>query len=133
MGPEDADGLAGLDQQGLFAAELAERADDRIERIPGARRPAATSVGHQLVGVLGDFRVEVVHQHPHCRLLLPAAAGDLRAAGRVDLARPAHLSSPIAPSTARTSWPLPTSSSAVSSSGARWRSGPGPGTPAERT
>src|SRR4029077_11665206 len=124
--------LARLDQQGLVVAQLAQRFHDRVERLPGARRSSAAPIDDELVGILGDLRVEVVHQHAQGRLLLPALAGDLGATRGVDFARPAHRSSPIAPSTARSRSPVPINRSIASSSGLTWRSGPGPGTPAER-
>ena len=130
MGAEHPDRLARLNQQGLVVAQLAQRSHDRVEGIPGARGAPGAPIDDQLVGVLGDLRVEVVHQHPQGRLLLPAPAGDLGAAWRTDLTRAAHRSSPIAPSIARRSSPLAISRSAASSSGASWRSGPGPAMPA---
>ena len=44
-------------------------ADDRIEGGPIARRLAGPAVDHEVVGILGDLRVEVVHQHPERRFL----------------------------------------------------------------
>ena len=58
--------------------------DDRVEGVPGARRPPGAAVDDEVVGPLGDLGVEVVHQHPQRRLLRPAAAGDLGAARRAD-------------------------------------------------
>ena len=57
--------------------ELRRLADDGIERRPIAGRPAGAAVDDELVGVLGDLRVEVVHEHPEGRFLRPAAAGQL--------------------------------------------------------
>src|SRR5450756_2913972 len=84
MRPEDADRLAGLDEQRLVIGEHAQLADDRVERLPGARRPAGPAVDDERVGVLGDLGVQVVHEHPEHRLLLPTAAGELGAARRAD-------------------------------------------------
>ena len=58
----------------------AELADDRVEGVPAPRRAAGAAVDDEVVRVLGDLRVEVVHQHPERRFLLPAAAGQLGAA-----------------------------------------------------
>ena len=96
VGAEDADRLARLHQQRLVVAERAQLADDRVEGVPGARRAPGAAVDDEVVGALGDLGVEVVHQHPQRRLLLPAAAGELGAARSADLARPAHGASPSA-------------------------------------
>ena len=84
VGPEDRDRLARLDEQRLVVGEAAELADDRVEGLPASGRPAGAAVDDERVGVLGDLGVEVVHQHPQGRFLAPAAAGQLRAAGRPD-------------------------------------------------
>ena len=87
VGPEDGDRLARLDEQRLVVGQAAQLADDRVERFPAASRPARAAVHDERVGVLGDLGVEVVHQHPEGRFLAPAAAGQLRAAGRPDRTR----------------------------------------------
>ena len=81
---QDADRLARLDEQRLVALEGAELADDRVEGGPRACRPPGPAVDDEVVGVLGDLRIEVVHEHPERRFLLPAAAGQLGAAGGAD-------------------------------------------------
>ena len=87
MRAEHADRLAGLHQQRLVLLQVTQRADDAVEGLPAAGRPAGPAVDDELVRVLGDLRVEVVHQHPHGRLLRPALAGQAGAAGRPDRAR----------------------------------------------
>ncbi|EAR52350.1 hypothetical protein OG2516_07732 [Oceanicola granulosus HTCC2516] len=77
VGAEDADGLAGLDQQGLVGLELAQGGADAVEILPGPRRPADAAVDDELVRVLGDVGVQVVHQHPERRLGEPALGADL--------------------------------------------------------
>ena len=119
VGAEDPNRLARLDEQRLVVAQLAQRPDDRVEGIPGTRRAPPASIDDQLVGVLGHLGIEVVHQHPHGRLLLPAPAGELCAPRGTDRARAAHRSTPIASSTAPMSSPLATRRSIASSSGAR--------------
>ena len=84
VGPQHPDRLAALDQEGLVVGEDAELADDRVERVPAANGPARTAVHDEVIRVLGDLRIEVVHQHPQGRLLRPTAAGQLGAAGRTD-------------------------------------------------
>ena len=82
--PEDADRLARLDEERLVVGEGAELPDDDVEGLPAPRGATGPAVHDEGVGVLRDLRVEVVHEHPEDRLLLPAAAGDLRAARGTD-------------------------------------------------
>ena len=128
VGAEDADRLARLDEQRLVVRERAQRAHDRVERLPRARRAAGAAVDDEVLRALGDVRVEVVHEHAQRGLLRPAGAGQLRAARRAYLARGRHAMPPISVSTARTSAPVATSCSAAARSGASRRSGPGPPT-----
>src|SRR5574338_309107 len=79
---QDADRLARLDQQRLVVGQAAELVDDGVEGLPAARRATGAAVHDQVVRILGDLGVEVVHEHPQRRLLLPAAAGQLGATGR---------------------------------------------------
>ena len=46
-----------------------------------ARRPPGPAVDDEVVGVLGDLRIEVVHEHPERGFLLPAAAAAARCRG----------------------------------------------------
>ncbi len=88
-GAEDADGLAGLDEQRLVVLEALKLRDDRVEGLPGARRPPGAAVHDEVVRILGHLGVEVVHEHPQRRLLLPALAGERRAARSAHRARAA--------------------------------------------
>ena len=54
---ENADRLAGLDQQGLVGLELTQGRDDAVEILPGAGGPADAAIDHQLLRVLGDVRM----------------------------------------------------------------------------
>ena len=65
-------------------SSVAQRGDDRVERLPAAGGAAGAAVDHEVLGVLGDLGVEVVHQHPQRGFLLPALAGDLGAARGAD-------------------------------------------------
>ena len=82
VGLEHADGLAALDQQRLVVLEAAQRADDGVEAVPVAGGLAGAAVHDELIRILCDLRIEVVHQHAQRGLLLPALAADLGAAGR---------------------------------------------------
>ena len=84
---EDAHRLARLHQQRLVVAQLAQRAHDGVEALPVARRLADAAVDDQVLGPLGHLGVEVVHQHAQRRLLLPAPAGERRAARGADRPR----------------------------------------------
>ena len=81
---ENADGLAGLHEQRFVIFERAQRRDDRVIALPVARRFAAPAVDDQVFRLLGHLGIEVVHQHAQRRFLLPAFAGNGRAAGRAD-------------------------------------------------
>ena len=81
MRPEDADRLARLDEQRLVVGQVAQLADDGVERLPVARRLARPAVDDEIVGPLGDLGIEVVHEHPQRGFLLPAAARDLGSSG----------------------------------------------------
>src|SRR3954453_10622204 len=104
MGAEDAHRLAGLDEEGLVVAEVAEGGHDRVERVPGARRAPGPAVDHEVIGTLGHLGIEVVHEHPERSLLRPAAARQLVAARGAYRPRPAH----SRPPTASTRRPLAT-------------------------
>ena len=80
------DRLAGLDEERLVVLEAAQRGDDRVERFPRARGAARAAVDDQIVGPLGDLRIEVVHQHAQRGFLRPSLAGERRAARRADVA-----------------------------------------------
>jgi hypothetical protein len=80
MRPDDPDRLAGLDEQGLVVGQGPELADDRIEGVPRARRTTRSAVDDQAIGILGDLRVEVVHEHAQRGFLGPAATAQLRTA-----------------------------------------------------
>ena len=84
MGPEHADRFAGLDQHRLVVGELTQCGDEGVERGPAARGAAGAAVDDEVCGVLGDLRVEVVHEHSQGRLLRPTPAGDCGSAGGAD-------------------------------------------------
>ena len=72
MGAEDADRLSRLDQQRLVVFETLEARHDGVERFPVAGGPTGAAVDDQIVGILGDLRIEVVLQAPEGCLLKPA-------------------------------------------------------------
>ena len=93
VSPENTDGFSRLNEQGLVVFEGLERTDDGVVSFPASRRTARSAVDNQFLGALGDSFVQVVHEHPHGRFLLPAFAGDGSAARRADgLIGPCHRS-----------------------------------------
>ena len=73
--PQHPDGPAGLDEQRLVALQRRQRADQRVERGPVPRRTPRPAVDDEVVGPLGDVRVQVVLEHPQRGLGLPRACG----------------------------------------------------------
>ena len=84
VGAEHADRLAGLDEQRLVVLERSQRRDDRVEAFPVARGAADAAIDDQLLRVLGDLRIEIVHQHPQRRFGQPALRGKRRAVRGAD-------------------------------------------------
>ncbi len=82
--PQHAHGLAGLDEQRLVVAKHPQLADDRVEGIPRPRGTPGAAVDDEVVRVLGDLGVEVVHEHAQGRFLGPAATGQFGAPGGTD-------------------------------------------------
>ena len=71
MRAEHADRLAGLHQQRLVLLQDFQRRDDPVEIVPGARGAADAAIDDELVRVLGDVGIEIVHQHPQRRFGRP--------------------------------------------------------------
>ena len=84
MGAENADRLAGLDEQRLIALEAAQGRDDAVERRPVARRPPDAAINNKLARPLGDVGIEIVHEHPERRFGQPALGAELGSVGRAD-------------------------------------------------
>jgi hypothetical protein len=84
MRPEDAHRLAGLHQQRFVVPEIAQRADDGVKGRPVASRASGAAIDDQLIGLFGNLGIEVVHEHPQRRFLMPAVAGNLAAAKGAD-------------------------------------------------
>src|SRR5215207_7769201 len=55
---------------------MSTRGDDGVERLPAARRLPRPAVDHEVVRSLRHFGIEVVHEHPQRRFLLPPLAGE---------------------------------------------------------
>ncbi len=84
MGLEDADRLAGLNQQRLVVFQFPQGADDAIETFPVARCTADAAIDDQLARLFGNARIEVVHQHAQRRFGQPALGGKFGAGRRAD-------------------------------------------------
>ena len=81
---EDADWFAGLHEQGFVVGQILQRLDDGAVGFPTARGASGSSVNDKVFRTLGDFFVEVVHEHAHGGFLLPAFTADLIATGRTN-------------------------------------------------
>jgi len=80
VGLHHADRAAGLDEHRLVLLQGAQRADHGVEGAPVTGGLAGAAVDDELVGVLGDLRVEVVLQHPQSGFLLPSQGAQFRTA-----------------------------------------------------
>ena len=76
----DPDRFPRLNEQGLVVLQGAKRADDRVVRLPVPRRLAGAAVDHEVLRPFRDVGIEVVHQHPQRRFLVPALARPVRSA-----------------------------------------------------
>ena len=94
MGREDADRSTRLHQHRLVALQRAQRAHQRVETAPVARRAPGAAVDDEVVGPFGDLGVEVVLEHAQGALLGPAQRRQRRAARRSNRSRAFHVSRP---------------------------------------
>ena len=81
---EDADRLAGLDDEGLVVAHAGQRRDNAIEGVPITRGARDRHVDHEVVRILGVL--QVVLQESQDRFLAPTLAAQRGAAPGGDLA-----------------------------------------------
>ena len=88
--PEFADRFSRLDQKRFVILQCAQRAYDCIERVPAPRGAACATVNDELIRILCDLGIEIVHQHPHRRFLMPAITRALIAARRLNDSLPTH-------------------------------------------
>src|SRR5439155_3566077 len=88
--------LARLHEKRLVVFEAAQRTNNRVERFPASGSAPSPAVNYKLVWIFCYIRIEIVHQHPHGCLLVPAFAGTLAAVRRMDDSSSTHsfLSSP---------------------------------------
>jgi hypothetical protein len=84
MGAEEADRLAGLDDQRLILLHRRQRLHDAVVALPVARGLRGAGVDDQLLRPLGVL--EVVLEHAQDRLLPPALAAQLPPALGLDVA-----------------------------------------------
>ncbi len=69
---------------------VAQRANDRVERLPASRGAPCSAVNNELVWILGNVGIEIVHQHAHGCFLMPAFAAALAAVWRMDDSSSTH-------------------------------------------
>ena len=82
VSPEDAHRTARLHQQGFIGFEVPEARHDTVEIIPAPCGATDAAIDDEVLGILRNLRVEVVHQHPQRRLGLPGASGTIRSRWR---------------------------------------------------
>src|SRR5262245_34866602 len=91
--PEFAHWLPGLHEECFIVSELAQRTNDCIESFPASGGAACSAINDQSIRILGNIRIEIVHQHSHRSFLMPAFAASLAALRRVDNSLSTHDSS----------------------------------------
>jgi hypothetical protein len=74
VGWKDADRLPGLDQQRLVLIQTLQHFDDLVEALPVAGWWADAAIDDELIRLLGNVRIEVVHQAPQRGFLVPTFA-----------------------------------------------------------
>src|SRR5947208_8865993 len=80
MCPEFPDRFSRLHKERLVIFKLAQRPDNRVERFPTSRGAACPAVNNKPIRIFGHVWIEIVHEHPHGRFLMPALAASLTAA-----------------------------------------------------
>src|SRR6266550_8798448 len=84
VGAKNANRLSALHQQSLVGAKVPQLAHDGIEAVPVAGSLSRSAVDDEILRTLRHIRIEVVHQHPQRRFLLPSLARDGAAARRAN-------------------------------------------------
>ena len=129
VGAKDANGLSGLDQQGLVWFQVLKFPNNRVKAWPVPGRLSGAAIDHELFGVFCHLGVEVVHQHAHGTFCLPCLGGSLCSPGGSNTGVGFHgvPFSYCAVSPAAV-WRVPSCTSATTASISGWRnrSGPGP-------
>ena len=72
--PENTHRFARLNKQRLVVLQGAQGADNPVKGLPTSCSPPRSTVDDELLRILRNFFVEVVHQHPHRGFLMPAFA-----------------------------------------------------------
>ena len=79
------DRLARLHEKCFVVFERFQGANDFLIALPVARGFAGSAIDNEIIRVLGNLRVEVIHQHPHCGFGMPALAGQRIAAQSIGI------------------------------------------------
>src|ERR1051325_6618053 len=77
VGPKLSDRFARLHKQRLVVLEMAQRINNRVERLPPARGPPRSTINYEAIRSFGHIGIEIVHDHSHGRFLMPALASAL--------------------------------------------------------
>jgi hypothetical protein len=88
--PEFSNRLSRLHKERLIVFEIAKGSDNRIESFPAPGGATRSTVNDKAVRRFGYIGIEIVHQHPHGRFLMPAFAASLDAARCVNDSFSAH-------------------------------------------
>src|SRR5262249_11235709 len=76
--------VAGLNEQRLVIFQAFQRSHDGMKFLPVSRCSSRSTVHNKLARLFCNLFIEVVHQHPHCRFLMPSLAAECRATRRAD-------------------------------------------------
>src|SRR4029453_13464545 len=101
VGSEFSHRLSRLHKKRLVIFEIAQGSENRIEGFPAPRGAPRSAINDESVRGFGYIGIEIVHQHPHGRFLMPAFAGSLGAARCADVSFFAHHSSSLSKSPRR--------------------------------
>jgi hypothetical protein len=96
VGRDHSDRLPRLNEQSLIRPQLLEGRDDLRESLVTSRRPSASPVHDERLGVLGNGRIEVVEETAKRTFLLPTAAAEVEPPGRAAKRRLQHRLDPNA-------------------------------------
>jgi hypothetical protein len=79
-----------LHKERFVIFQIAQGSDNRVERLPAPGGATGSTVNDKSIRGFGHVWVEIVHQHPHGRFLMPAFAASLDAARCVNDSFSAH-------------------------------------------
>ena len=84
MRADDTNRFAGLDQERFIVGELAQGCYECVESFPCPSCLAGAAVDYQVIGILSNFGIKIIHEHPQRRFLNPALASSLQTTRSTD-------------------------------------------------